>query len=438
MQPRGLALALLLGASGSAQENVLVLVADDVGVDRVGAYREHPDPGRTPGVDRLAERGVLFRNAWAAPKCSPTRASALSGRFGFRTGVGEAITSGLAGLSTGEVILPEVLARAPPGPYRSAVLGKWHLAGSGQGPDHPRASGFDLHAGALANLGDYYGWSKAINGTQHPWCRYATTDTADDALRVARRLPEPWFLWVAFNASHKPFHAPPAHLHGYALSGPPNATPVEHMKAMTEALDTEIGRLLAGIPSEVLDRTTVIFLGDNGTLGEAMDCPFPTDHGKGTLYEGGVNVPLIVAGPRVRVPGSECDALVCATDLFATISRIGGVDPAAAVPPGTELDSVSLLPYLRDPDLPSIRQWAYSERFFPNGTGGHVFHNRAIRGPRYKLIRWEIAGQAPEESFFDLEADPFEQVDLLEQELTSEEQQALRRLRSRLAALIGG
>ena len=100
-QPLSLAVALLLSGAAGAQENVLVLIADDVGVDRVGCYGEHPAPGDTPNIDRLAGNGVLFRNAWSSPLCSPTRAGVLTGRYGFRTGIGTIIGPLVGGITMG-------------------------------------------------------------------------------------------------------------------------------------------------------------------------------------------------------------------------------------------------------------------------------------------------------------------------------------------------
>ncbi len=429
---------LALAAPAFAQENVLVLVADDVGVDRIGAFREHPDPGRTPNIDRLALSGVLFRNAWVSPMCSPTRANVLTGRFGFRTGIGDTISGTGNGLSLdpAEWILPELLDRSPYGAYTNAALGKWHLASNSFGPTHPLATGFQTHAGSQRNIGNYFQWPKAVNGVVSTVAVYATSDLADDAIRTIAGASEPWFVWVAFNASHKPFHVPPDDLHSYALAGPPNETPVEHMKAMTEAMDTEIGRLLDNIDPEVLERTTIIFLGDNGTHGQATDAPFSPLHAKGTIFERGVNVPLIIAGPRVEQPGSVCEALVSATDLFTTIAEIGGVDPASVIPPTTILDSVSLLPYLEDPHRSSLRDWVYAERFFPNGSGPYIYRLRTVRGPRFKLMRIQ-SQQMITEQFFDLDTDPWEEDNLLGQPLDERARRAYLELTAALEGLSG-
>ena len=137
-----------------------------------------------------------------------------------------------------------------------------------------------------------------------------------------------------------------------------------YFRAMVEALDTEIGRLLEGVD---LQRTTVIFLGDNGTTPQVVVPPFDPARAKNTVYEGGVHVPLFVAGAAVEVPGTTCDGLVHAVDLFATALELAGVDLAAVLPPDLALDSVSFAPYLADPALPSLRSTLFTEVFKPNG-----------------------------------------------------------------------
>ena len=427
--------AAALAPAARASDNVLLVVADDVGVDRVGAYGEHPDPGNTPTVDRLAREGILFRRAWATPYCSPTRATILTGRLPFRTGVGAVIQGSTSfALDPGELGLPELLAAGTAGRVRSVMIGKWHLAGLSLGaPVHPFGFGYEAHAGSLFNLPDYEGWTKSVNGALGPESTYATVDTTDDALRAVSFLPEPWFVHVAYNAPHTPFHAPPPHLHSFALSGDPDATPVPHVKAAIEALDAELGRLLAGMDPGVRARTTVIFVGDNGTHAAATDAPFLPEHAKGTCYEGGLRVPLVVAGPDVGPRGAECGALVQTTDLFATIAELLGVDAASAAPPGLVLDSISLVPYLADPARPSLRADAYAERFFPNGLPPYLVHTRAVREARYKLIRWEDEAR---EELYDLVLDPFETQDLLAAPpLAPEARAAYGRLLARLAEL---
>lgn len=423
-----------------AHRNVLLVVLDDVGVDRVGAYAEHPSPGKTPTLDRLADEGVLFRNCWANPYCSPTRATLLTGRYGFRTGIGHFIRQGAGrqGLASREWTIPRVLQHAAEGVYHTAALGKWHLADYHQSRDHPRKTGFDYHAGAFENLLDYERWVKHTNGDEASSDVYPTTDTTDEAIGAIERFgAEPWFLYVAYNAAHTPYHAPPAHLHDFPLEELKPETRSMHHKAMVQAMDRELGRLLESIPADVAARTTVIVVGDNGTQGTASEPPTSPDHGKGTLYDGGIRVPLIIAGAAVspQARGRECAALVNTTDLFATTLGLCGVDARATVPAPRELDSLDAGPYLVDPALTSRRDVLFAEHFKPNHPdGNYELRQFAVGDGRYKLIRDALTG---EELLFDLVADPREERDLLAAAPGPDTARIRRDLGERLARILG-
>ena len=412
---------LALGGSAAARDNFLVVVVDDVGVDKVGAYNDdvaygHPGegghPAPTPTIDGLAADGVLFRNAYTNPSCAPTRAAALTGRHGFRTGIGTPVG---AALSLAETLLPEVIG----GSHRNAAIGKWHI-GPNNDLNHPNDSGFTDYAGALGGgLPSYTNWSKVTNGSrQTGYTTYATTDNVDEAISfIASSGANPWFLWLAFNAPHTPFHAPtPATLHSQTLSGDPNATPIPHYAAALEAVDTELARLLASIPSDVLDDTTIVFLGDNGTPNQVVEPPFVAGRAKGSLYEGGINVPFVVKSPHVPVAqrGGESVAFVQAVDVFATLADIAGVTSPTAI------DSLSFLPLLHHPSAAGGRDFVYVESFSPNGFGPYTSEERAALDGRYKLI-WR---DGLYEEMFDLDLDPFEGNNLLAAPLAPTQQAA--------------
>lgn len=371
-------LAPFLASSGSPSPgtppNILVLVADDLGVDSVAVYAEGADLPSTPRIDALASGGLLFRNAWSQPVCTPTRSAMMTGRHAFRTGMGWLAVNDVPGsaLPLAEFIVPEVLDLAGSG-YAHAAIGKWHM-GNGEvgGPLAPNLAGFSHFAGSETNLSDYYNWTKVVDGVQSVSSNYATTETVDDALAWINAQTTPWYCYVAFHAPHTPFHAPPSNLHSVDLTTPSDRL---YFKAMVEALDTEIGRLLDTLPSAVLDDTMVIFVGDNGTKQSITVAPFDRTHGKGTLYEGGVNVPLIVSGPQVSQPG-EVRGLVTTADLFDTVLNLAGLGPGE-VPPGAGEDSTSITPYFANPALPSLRSSVYAEMFRPNGPN--------LRPPNYVL-----------------------------------------------------
>lgn len=428
----------------AARLNILLIIADDLGVDKVAAYREHPDPPPTPNIDALAARGVLFRNAYANPVCSPTRATILTGRYGYRYGIGLVINyyrRRQPALPLDEMTIPKLLDRGTQGAYAHAAIGKWHLGSVNVGDArNPLLHGFEHFSGTLGGFRraaneDYFNWVKTVDGGQRRSGRYATSDHVDDALARIDAMPEPWFLWLAFNAPHAPWHAPPAELHTYELSGDPNSTPVEHFHAAVEAMDTEIGRLLDSIDAAVLENTLIIFVGDNGTPRGLATPPFDRQRAKHTVYEGGVNVPLIVAGPPVSHPGSECGALINTTDLFATVADAAGFDAVDAMPDTRPLDSISILPYLRDPTKPSLRSWVYAERFSPNGPFLRDSYQRMLRDKRWKLIERDGDSPRPDE-FYDLKGRFKEGDDLLRGEMTDEQRRAYQRLKQIMATEI--
>lgn len=422
----------------------LILLADDLGVEELACYGEGFDYASTPAIDGLAAEGVLFRNAWSNPLCSPTRATILTGRYGHQTGVTDLVTSDLHGgaaqdfaLQPSELILPEMLDLGTGGAYAAAAFGKWHLGNSTVGgPLAPNVAGWPHFDGTLENLyagQDYYQWIHVVDGEQTWSSTYATTATVDAALAWISAAPRPWIAYVAFNAPHAPFHTPPAGLFTVDLAGaaPPEVEPRPYYKAMIEALDAEIERLLQGLGS-CRDDTVVLFLADNGTPPDVVLPTCDPSKAKDSPYEGGINVPLIIAGPPVAARGSESTALVSTIDLFATISELAGVHLPSVLPPTYAMPSVSLAPYLHDPALPSIRPYVFTEFAKPSGFAPVVEADWAIRDERFKLIEHVL----PPPELYDLELDPLEAMNLLEGTLSPEAQAAYAELSAELDALL--
>jgi arylsulfatase A-like enzyme len=416
------------------------VVLDDIGVDKIGAYDLHDHPAPTPTLDGLAADGVRFDAAWATPMCSPTRAALLTGRLPGRTGVGELIAVDESqDWLDGEDTLPKVLARSPHGAYTSALTGKWHL-GAIDDVDHPARAGFAHHAGSMNNPGvatesdgarrGYSHWQKNTDGALAFTDTYMTTDTVDDAIDQLRTLPEPWLLYVPFNAAHVPWHLPPDDLHDLT----PGATPsnADKLDMMIAALDTELGRLLDAMTAAQRASTTIVVVGDNGTNGDVTRPPVDPDRGKGTLFEGGIRVPLIVVSPLVAEPGRTSDALVHVVDVLPTAAELAAVD----LDDGVRRDGRSWMPLLTDPDAPWDREFLVSQHFAPNGfdptTRGY-----AVRDDRYNLIATLPADTAEwHHRLFDLGAGSLDEgPDLLESALSGEAQQAYDRLTSELDAL---
>ena len=457
---RAAGLAVALGFLGTAHSapNILLIIGDDMGVDTVASYGLGESPPMTSNLDDLARDGVRFTNFWSQPICSPTRATIITGRYGFRTGIGRAITNqgplpeppeipewalpnvtpgmggamgmgggGLQslprpGLDVDEFTLPQAFDATEQLGYSMAAIGKWHLADADNGwLDHPNRIGFDHFSGGITGaVESYFAWNKVVDGEVTGAVGYAPTDKVDDAIAwITAQGDNPWFMWFAFNLPHSPAHTPP--------DDTPTGTSNNDYAAMIETMDTQIGRLLASIEPEVLENTFLIFLGDNGTSNGNVTAPFQAGRAKGAVYQGGVNVPFIVTGPGVQ-RGAVSEALVNSADLFVTIMEMAGIDPAETIPADVTHDSVSFLATLSD-STASPRDWVYADEFF-GGFAGVETADYAMRDTRYKLLR--IDGV---EEFYDLESDPYEHDNLLAGELSAGERAAYSMLQAEVEKL---
>jgi len=408
-----------------ATPNVLVVLIDDVGVDALALYGVNPDAPSTPTLERLAAEGVLFRNAYASPVCSNTRAGLLTGELPIRHGFGDA--NGMpadpgATLSFDLTLLPEALDVGTDGTYAHAMVGKWHVHDRTIPEADPvvTAHGFDEYRGHPDNLGKrdlpdgngespyrYWSWrgdaARIVDG-------YVTTDEIDDTLRLTRQLPEPWFVYLAPHAAHDPWPPPPPDLNPAGVTASDPAA--ERYAASLVALDLELGRLLADMRPHVLARTTILLLGDNGTPGDVMGGPFAGRPAKGSVNEGGIHVPMIAWGRDVEGAGREVDDLVSHFDVFATVLDLAEAD----YPPPTS--SVSFAGALRGADGPPARSVVYQERFEPSFAlpAERTHRYRAARGARYKLIRYD----AQPDYLVDLRTDPTEASNLLDGPVTAD------------------
>lgn len=410
--------------------NILLLILDDVGVEAVPFYPLRsgltvttPPPPPMPNLAALANRGVIFTSVWANPLCAPSRSTIFTGRYGFRTGMGNNPDSaGLPKLAQSELILPEPFVARPDLGYVLGAIGKWHVS---DGLSDPNIYGWPYYAGILpgrAGLELYNSWRKDVNGTVTKTKIYATTDQVNEAIALIQGAAgKPYFVQLAFNAPHNPYHVPPLDLHSRDSlpAFQKGMAPRPYFEAMVEALDTEIGRLLRSVN---LDDTTVIVVGDNGTAQGNLVPPFTSSRGKGTLYEPGIRVPLVIAGAGVAEPGRTVDGVVNSVDIFPTVLELAGI----ALPTDARLDGVSLGAHLRNDNGPK-RSWAYSE-YFKSSTS----YTRAIRNGRYKLIKASSGFR----QLFDLSADPLEAKNLLNGSLTAVQRTNLNQLDAQLNALL--
>jgi len=395
----------------NGQQNTILIIADDVSPDYFGCYSNAMDTANTPVVSELAKNGVMFTKVWASPVCSSTRAGILTGKYPFRTGIGGVITGPASPqIDTSEMSIAKLLKYYAPATYNTACIGKWHLNNNGP-PKRliPNRLGFDLYSGNFNGaISDYYSYQRVKNGIIDTVNAYATSQTVNDAIDWIDTMntSNPFFLWLAFNAPHTPFHLPPASLcNTTGLSGTASditANPKKYFKAAIEAMDTEIGRLFDHLTTNnLMDSTNIIFIGDNGNASQVAQIT-STNKAKGTIYNYGVHVPMIVAGPAVVNGDRTSDELINTPDLFATITELSGFPNwSNYIPAGTILDSRSFLPILKD-QITINRTWIFSETFNSPST---FRDGKTIRNQDYQLLRFDNGDEEFYNQTIDFEED---------------------------------
>jgi arylsulfatase B len=422
----------------NAQRNVILIIADDLGSDWCGFQENRIDTVNLPNVRKLLSRGVRFSNAWSNPVCSPSRAGILTGRYSFRTGVGNVIVNPMsAQLDTAEMTIPKLLKNAnAPIKYATANVGKWHLqVQNAANLNNPSKMGYDYYAGSFAaEVTNYYNWSKVTNGVASTSTTYATIDNTNNAIAwMNQQGTKPFFLWLAYNAPHFPIHLPPDSLiTNRSLSGTATdiaANPKNYFKVMAEAMDNRIGKIFDWLEANnKLDSTDIIFVGDNGDDRTAAQI-INQMRIKGSVYQGGVTVPFIIAGPSVKNPGRVSNALVNLQDIFATVVELTGyTNWQTQIPANKPVDSKSLVPVLKN-TATTARPWAFTEVFGTNTASD----GKAIRNQDYKLLNFDSGKQ----EFYNLTNDPNEASNLLTRTLTATERTNYNYLCTEMGLLLG-
>ncbi|MDB4106916.1 sulfatase-like hydrolase/transferase [Bacteroidia bacterium] len=380
--------------------NILLIIGDDIGTDALNGYTTQNVKASTPTLDSLRNIGIAFTNAWAAPVCTPTRASIMSGKHGSKTGV-----YGVPGnLDTSHFSMLRKLDAENTG-YAKAVIGKWHIS-QPTDPEHPFLHGADYYTGFMSGApADYFAWSHTDDGNTQTNNDYVTTVFTDSAINWVGRQNEPWLLWLAHASAHTPFHVPPIHMYSINNAGQNNR---RMFLAMIESLDYEINRLLTSMSTTQRENTLVIFMGDNGTPGGVLK-DYPTGHAKGSVYEGGVRVPFIVAGKGVSRKGEVEPSMINVLDLHATVLEVAGVELEGGL-----YNSLSFTHLLTD-KTGLTRNYNYIE------VKQNDEYNWAIRDSQYKLIQFDDGSQ----QFFDLLADSFEYNPIDLNSLTAAQQSIL-------------
>jgi arylsulfatase A-like enzyme len=363
-----------------ARPNIIVFLVDDMGVmdtsvpfltDEADKPKKYPlnEYYRTPGMERLAARGVRFNNFYAMSVCSPTRVSIMTGQNAARHHTTNWINSdrdnagpkgppewNWRGLKKSDVTLARLLQGAG---YRTIHVGKGHFGARAFEGAEPKNLGFDVNVGgwSIGAPGSYYGSSNYGRGTNRSGNavphleKYHGTETfLTEALTIEARSHvadavkggKPFFLYLAHYAVHAPFNSDPRFAANYKDSGKP--APAQAFATLIEGMDKSLGDVLDHLDAlGVADNTLVFFLGDNGSdapLGHqhAVACAAPLRGKKGAHYEGGMRVPFIAAWAKAdpdnphqkRLPivaGAIQGQQAAVHDLFPTILALANVQP---------------------------------------------------------------------------------------------------------------
>lgn len=340
----------MLAAGRAAKPNIIFILGDDVGIGDISCTGA--DRCKTPNIDALAAGGTIFSHAYAEPLCGPSRATILTGRYVFRTGSTNQDATGRF-RPKDETMMPAVL---KPAGYVTSAIGKW-----GQLPLGPAEFGFDDYlkfqgSGVYWNTQDH-GKTYELNGKTLP-------------LRDHEYMPEVMHQHlVEFLTKHHddPFYVyySLSHIHGEILPTPESAPGTRDVHELyadnIRYMDKLVGKLIAELERQHLrENTLVVYFGDNGTAaGEASTATIGGRRllgEKGSMFEGGSRVPMVVNWPGVTPAGKISHDLVDSSDFFPTFAELCG----ATLPDRKVIDGRSFLPQIRG-ESGHPRDWVFIE-----------------------------------------------------------------------------
>lgn len=392
--------------------NIVFILADDLGMADINSFDPlHRSFYETPNIDRFGRQGMKFLQAYTnAANCAPTRAALVSGQYFPNqpiyhvgdSGPGPMIPADNAHqLPTEKITAAEMLRQAG---YVTALIGKWHLgnpAGFG-----PKQQGYQVNVGGYGagNPGDWDGGYFGPNN--NPYIKdaddgeYLTDYLTRKAIEfISAHREGPFYLNLSYYTPHSPFQAPEGLVGKYEQKNPDRGHSHPTYAAMIESLDTNVGKIMGTLDSLGLaENTIVIFYSDNGGVGgfgflghgeNNITDNSPLKGGKGTFYEGGTRVPLIIRWPSVIEAGSVSDEPVIGIDFYPTYLDVAGIDK----PENYLLDGLSLKPLFRNPDTSLGRESLYWH--FP-GYPNHAWRTTpvsAIRSRPWKLLKFYQTGE---------------------------------------------
>jgi arylsulfatase A len=411
--------------------NVVLVLADDLGWGDLGCYGQTKI--KTPNIDALAKDGMRFTRAYAGNAvCAPSRCGLMTGKHPGHAHVRDnrqwkpdVQWSGQIPLPADAVTLPKLFKDAG---YATGAMGKWGL-GSPENSGDPAKQGIDHFFGYYCQAHAHNHYPKYIwrNGTKIDLDGNDGTATGKqythdlfeaEALKFVRdHAAKPFFLYLPFTVPHLALQAPDDALAEYKGKFPEtpytgkayqhHATPRAAYAAMVTRMDRTVGRVMALLKElKIDDNTLVLFSSDNGAIDAyaGTDAKFFGSIGrlrgmKGSLYEGGIRVPLLVRWPGRIKPGTTSDLRVAFWDLLPTLCAAAGIATPAGV------DGVSLLPTLTGTGEQARHDFLYWE--FPSYRG-----QQAVIAGDWKAVRQQLVTGRVKTELYDLKADEAESKDV--------------------------
>lgn len=414
----GVTLALGVNSRASAHSlagtrpNIVLIMTDDQGYGELAC---HGNPIiKTPNIDQLYKESVRFTDFQVSPTCSPTRASLMTGRHEFRSGVTHTINE-RERLSLKATTIAQVLQAAG---YATGIFGKWHLGD--EDDRQPNRRGFDevfIHgAGGIGqtypgSCGDAPGntyFSPAIlhNGTfvkTDGFCTDVFFAQATKWIEGQAKKDAPFFAYIVPNAPHAPYVCPDAYKKPYLDAGLGEQDAAYY--GMITNIDENVGRLMKNLSQWGLDRRTlVLFMTDNGhARGNLYNAGMRG--AKGGPYQGGTRVPAFFRWTGMLPAGVDIDKLTAHIDLFPTFAELA----AARIPSGIKLDGRSLVPLLQNPnaDWPDRYVFVHQGRWNKGMAAQSKYKNCAVRNSRFRLVN--------NKELYDIKSDPGEKNNVIAQ-----------------------
>jgi len=394
------ALALQTSKISRRPPNVLILITDDQGY---GDLSLHGNPHlKTPHLDSIGQQGAQFTQFQVCPVCSPTRASLMTGRYNYRTGVVDTFL-GRSMMYPDEVTMAEYLGKAG---YRTGIFGKWHL-----GDNYPLRAiehGFEealvCKGGGVGQPSDppgntYFDPILHHNGKEEKYSGYCTDIFFRQAMAfIEKNRRNPWFVYLPTNAPHDPLQIEEKYVEPFRGKGLDEPTAKTY--GMVANIDENVGRLIAKLRAMDLEQDTIlIYVTDNGPQRDRYNAGMRGR--KGTVYQGGIRVPFFLRYPRLVQADTKIDRSAAHIDVLPTILEACGVNKTT----GPKMDGRSLMPLLRRESASWTDRTLFTQ--WHRGDVPELFRSCAARTQQYKMVNGK--------ELYDLSADPAEKNEISEE-----------------------